>query len=100
MLSAVDPDQLSPPELMAWALPRAANQFWMLSEPAQATAFLQTTRNRVVSPGAQATLDALTATFAMNSGTPLRTLRIADEVLASPHADGVADRVGGRRRRR
>jgi hypothetical protein len=89
-LSAVDPDELSPPELMAWALPRAANQFWMLSEPAQATAFLQTTRNRVGSPGAQATLDALTATFAMNSGTPLRTLRIANEVLASPHADGVA----------
>jgi len=89
-LSAVDPDQLSPPELMAWALPRAANQFWMLNEPAQATAFLHTTRNRVDSPGAQATLDALTATFAMNSGTPLRTLRIANEVLASPHADGVA----------
>ncbi|WP_343708923.1 AAA family ATPase [Mycobacterium sp.] len=89
-LSAVDPDRLSPPELMAWALPRAANQFWMLSEPAQATAFLRTIRNRVDSPGAQATLDALTATFAMNSGTPLRTLRIADEVLASPHADAVA----------
>ncbi len=90
VLSAVDPEQLSPPELMAWALPRAANQFWMLSEPAQATAFLQTTRGRVASPSAQATLDALTATFAMNSGTPLRTLRIADEVLASPHADAVA----------
>ncbi len=89
-LAAVDPDRLSPPELMAWALPRAANQFWMLGEPAQATAFLQTTRSRVPSPGAQATLDALTATFAMNAGTPLRTLRIADEVLASPHADGVA----------
>ncbi len=26
----------------------------------------------------------------MNAGTPLRALRIADEVLASPHADGVA----------
>jgi hypothetical protein len=90
VLAAVDPDQLSPPELMAWALPRAANQFWMLSEPAQATAFLQTTRNRVGSPGAQATLDALSATFAMNAGTPLRTLRIAGEVLASPHADAVA----------
>ena len=90
VLAAVDPDQLSPSELMAWALPRAANQFWMLSEPAQATAFLQTTRNRVSSPTAQATLDALSATFAMNAGTPLRTLRIAGEVLASPHADGVA----------
>ncbi|MDT5207123.1 MAG: hypothetical protein QOD34_3759, partial [Mycobacterium sp.] len=84
VLAVVDPARLSPPELMAWALPRAANQFWMLGEPAQATAFLQTTRNRVASPGAQATLDALSATFAMNAGTPLRTLRIADEVLASP----------------
>jgi hypothetical protein len=90
VLAAVEPDQLSPSELMAWALPRAANQFWMLSEPAQATAFLQTTRNRVSSATAQATLDALAATFAMNAGTPLRTLRIAGEVLASPHADGVA----------
>lgn len=89
-LSKVDPDRLSPPELMAWALPRAANQFWMLGEPAQATAFLQSTRSRVASPAARATLDALTATFAMNSGTPLRTMRITDEVLASPHADAVA----------
>ncbi len=90
VLAAVDPGQLSPSELMAWALPRAANQFWMLSEPAQATAFLQTTRSRVASPGAQATLDALSATFAMNAGTPLRTLRIAGEVLESPYADAVA----------
>ncbi|WIM89907.1 AAA family ATPase [Candidatus Mycobacterium wuenschmannii] len=90
VLAEVDPERLSPPEVMAWALPRAANQFWMLSEPAQATAFLQTTRSRVDSPGAQATLDALSATFAMNAGTPLRTLRIAEEVLASPHADAVA----------
>ena len=90
VLAAVDPEQLSPAELMAWALPRAANQFWMLSEPAKATAFLQSTRNRVASPAAQATLDALSATFAMNAGTPLRTLRIAGEVLASPHADAVA----------
>ncbi|MDT5023225.1 MAG: hypothetical protein QOI33_3749 [Mycobacterium sp.] len=90
VLAAVDPEQLSQPELMAWALPRAANQFWMLGQPAQATAFLHATRNRVAAPGAQATLDALSATFAMNAGTPLRTLRIADEVLASPHADAVA----------
>jgi hypothetical protein len=90
VLAAVDPEPLSPAELMAWVLPRAANQFWMLGEPAQATAFLQTTRNRVASPGARATLDALSATFAMNAGTPLRTLRIAGEVLASPHADAVA----------
>ncbi len=90
VLAAVDPEQLSQSELIAWALPRAANQFWMLSEPARATAFQQSTRNRVSSPTAQATLDALAATFAMNAGTPLRTLRIAGEVLASPHADEVA----------
>jgi hypothetical protein len=75
---------------MAWALPRAANQFWMLSQPTQAVAFLQTVRNRVSAPAARATLDALAATFAMNAGTPLRALRLADEVLASPDADDVA----------
>lgn len=89
-LAAVNPEQLSPPELIAWALPRAANQFWMLNEPERATAFLQTTRGHVAAPAAQATLDALAATFAMNAGAPLRTLRIAREVLASPHADEVA----------
>lgn len=90
VLAAVDPEELSPSELIAWALPRAANQFWMLSEPERATAFLQTTRSRISAPTAQATLDALAATFAMNAGTPLRALRIAGEVLASPHADEVA----------
>ncbi len=90
VLEAVDPEPLSQPELIEWALPRAANQFWMLSEPERATAFLHTTRNRIDAPTALATLDALAATFAMNAGTPLRALRIADEVLASPHADQVA----------
>ncbi len=91
VLAEVDPEQLSQTELMAWALPRAANQFWMLSEPARATAFLQTMRGRISSPTALCTVDALAATFAMNAGTPLRALRIADEVLASPHADQVAE---------
>jgi tetratricopeptide (TPR) repeat protein len=90
VLEAVDPEQLSEPELIEWALPRAANQFWMLSEPERATAFLQTMRNRLSAPTALATLDALAATFAMNAGTPLRALRITGEVLASPHAGGVA----------
>jgi hypothetical protein len=90
VLAEVDPDQLSETELMAWALPRAANQFWMLSEPERATTFLQTTRNRISAPAALATLDALAATFAMNAGTPLRALQMAGEVLASPHADEVA----------
>lgn len=90
LLNAVDPSGLSETDLMAWALPRAANQFWMLSEPTRAIAFLQTVRTQVSAPAAQATLDALAATFAMNAGTPLRALRLADEVLASPHADDVA----------
>ena len=90
VLAAVDPTSLSETDLMAWTLPRAANQFWMLSQPTQAVAFLQTTRSRVTAPAARATLDALAATFAMNAGTPLRALRLADEVLASPSADDVA----------
>ena len=90
VLAAVDPATLSDAELMAWALPRAANQFWMLSEPERATAFLQTTRRRVSSPAAQTTVDALSATFAMNAGRPGKALEIADEVLASPDADDTA----------
>jgi tetratricopeptide (TPR) repeat protein len=90
VLDAVDPSTLSETELMAWALPRAANQFWMLSEPERATAFLRTARGRVSSPAAQATLDALSATFAMNAGSPSRAKQIADDVLASPAADDTA----------
>ncbi|OBK73803.1 AAA family ATPase [Mycobacterium sp. 1274761.0] len=90
VLAAVDPAGLSDTELMAWALPRAANQFWMLSEPERATAFLQTTRKRVTSPAAQTTVDALSATFAMNAGRPGRALELAQEVLASPYADDTA----------
>ena len=66
---------------MAWALPRAANQFWMLSEPERATAFLQATRNRLTSATAQTTLDALSATFAMNAGNPGRAMQIAGSGL-------------------
>ena len=51
VLADIDPAALSEAELMAWALPRAANQFWMLSEPERATAFLQATRNRAVVTG-------------------------------------------------
>jgi MalT-like TPR region len=90
VLAAVDPATLSDTELMAWALPRAANQFWMLSEPERATAFLQTTRNRVTSPAARTTVDALSATFAMNAGRPGRAMELAAEVLASPDADDTA----------
>jgi hypothetical protein len=90
VLADVDPSTLSETELMQWALPRAANQFWMLSEPERATAFLRTTRGHVSTPAAQTTLDALSATFAMNAGSPSRAKQIADEVLASPAADDTA----------
>lgn len=90
VLAEVDEAALSEPELMAWALPRAANQFWMLSEPERATAFLLAVRNRVSSPEAQTTLDALSATFSMNAGGTDRARQIADEVLASPSADDTA----------
>jgi tetratricopeptide (TPR) repeat protein len=90
VLAAVDPATLSDTELMAWALPRAANQFWMLSEPERATAFLQTTRNRVTSPAARTTVDALSATFAMNAGRPGRAMELAEDVLNSPDADDTA----------
>ncbi|MGE2689820.1 ATP-binding protein [Mycolicibacterium pulveris] len=90
VLDEVDPSGLSETELMAWALPRAANQFWMLSEPERATAFLQATRNRVTSPTARTTLDALSATFAMNAGNPAKASQLADDVLSSPAADDTA----------
>ncbi|KUI14075.1 AAA family ATPase [Mycobacterium sp. GA-1285] len=90
VLDGVDGAALSEDELMAWALPRAANQFWMLSQPERATAFLRATRNRVSSPAARTTLDALSATFAMNAGSVSRAMEVAADVLASPAADDTA----------
>jgi hypothetical protein len=90
VLSAVDPAELNDAQLMAWALPRAANQFWMLSEPERATAFLRATRGRVSTPQAQTTLDALSATFSMNAGAPQRALSLAEDVLESDAADDTA----------
>ena len=70
---------------MAWALPRAANQFWMLSEPERATTFLQNVRRKVGERSSHITLDALSATFSMNAGNVRRAIEVADGVLA--HAD-------------
>lgn len=89
VLSAVDVDALSDTDLLAVALPRAANQFWMLSEPERATAYLRNVRNRVAEPTGR-TIDALSATFAMNAGTPLRALDIAADVLAASDAEDMA----------
>jgi hypothetical protein len=90
VLAAVDPATLSEDQVLAWALPRAANQFWMLSEPERAAAFLQTVRRRVSGPSARITLDALSATFAMNAGNVTRAVEIASEVLAAPDAPDMA----------
>ncbi len=90
VLADVDAATLSEDEVMAWALPRAANQFWMLSEPERATAFLQNTRKRISTTAARLTLDALSATFAMNAGNVARAVEIAAGVLVAPEAEDMA----------
>ncbi|AEF35179.1 conserved hypothetical protein [Mycolicibacter sinensis] len=90
VLAAVDPAELTEPELMAWALPRAANQFFMLGEPERAAAFLAATRGRVTGTTPRITLDALGATFAMNAGNIGRAAEAAAAVLADPAADDMA----------
>jgi hypothetical protein len=90
VLAEVDSAALAEPALMDWTLLRAANQFWMLSEPERATAFLRTIRNRVSDAGPRTTLDALSATFAMNAGNVEYAVKIAREVLESPSADDQA----------
>lgn len=87
MLAEVDPATLDEADLLAWALPRAANQFWMLDEPERATAFLRTLRGRVSS---DATVDALLGTFAMNAGDLQRCRALSASVLASPTASDQA----------
>ena len=84
VLAEVDPGSLDEADLIAWALPRAANQFWMLDEPEQATAFLRATRARLRSA---TTVDALLSTFAMNAGSLQRALDLAGSVLSTPDAD-------------
>lgn len=95
VLAAVDAamsgdQQMSEEQLMAWALPRAANQFWMLSEPERAAVFLQTVRERVGTASSRITLDALSATFAMNAGNVRRAVEVAGEVLDRPDAPDMA----------
>lgn len=90
VLAEVDSTALTEAALMDWALLRAANQFWMLSEPERATAFLRTVRNRVTDTGPRTTLDALSATFAMNAGNVGHAVKVTAEVLASPAADDQA----------
>ena len=86
VLADVDSTGLTEAALMDWALLRSANQFWMLSEPERATAFLRTVRNRVADTGPRNTLDALSATFAMNAGNVAHAVKVAGDVLAAPSA--------------
>lgn len=90
VLAAVDTADLTEEQLMALALPRAANQFWMLSEPERAAVFLQTVRARVGSASSRITLDGLSATFAMNAGNVRRAVEVAGEVLSRPDAPDMA----------
>ncbi len=90
VLAAADAAGLTEEQTMALALPRAANQFWMLSEPERATAYLQTVRSRVGTAASQSTLDALSATFAMNAGNVRRATELADDVLARPDLPDMA----------
>lgn len=90
VLAGVDIGQMSEDQLMAWALPRAANQFWMLSEPERATIFLQNIRGQVSAAASRSTLDALSATFAMNAGNVRRAVEVAADVLAQPDAPDMA----------
>ena len=90
VMAAVDLDTLTEDQVMAWALPRAANQFFMLSEPERATIFLNNTKNRIGTPSSRITLEALSATFAMNAGNVARAMDVAAEVLASPDAHDMA----------
>jgi DNA-binding NarL/FixJ family response regulator/type II secretory pathway predicted ATPase ExeA len=90
VLNPVDPDGLSEWDLTAWTVPKAANQFWMLDQPEAAVDFLYAMRDRISEPAAVATIDALVATFAMNSGDPRRAVEIAAEVLDSPASQDLA----------
>ena len=90
VLEPVDPDHLSEWELTAWAVPKAANGFWMLNEPQQAIDFLCVTRARVTDPAALTMIDALAATFAMNAGKPQQAVTIALGVLNSSCAQDIA----------
>jgi DNA-binding NarL/FixJ family response regulator len=90
VLNPVDPDTLTEWDLTSWTLPKAANRFWMLSESREAVAYLADMRARVTEPGAYHTLDALAATFAMNSGQLDEATRVAAVVLDAQEAPHLA----------
>lgn len=90
VLAGVDSAGLPESELMAWTQLRAVNQFWLLNQPERATAFLLTIRNRITDAGPRSTLDALSATFAMNAGNVGHAVDVARAVLTSSSAEDQA----------
>ncbi len=80
VLAQIDPAGLPEDQLMAWALPQAANQFWMLSEPERATAFPA----RHPPPG----VDAGGADHARRAGGDLRDECRCATTGAEPRAGG------------
>lgn len=90
VLAPVDPEYLSEWDLMAWTLPKAANQFWMLGDSEAAIKFLDAMRARISEPAALHTIDALAATFAMNSGDLGRAIAVSADVLKSDAAQDIA----------
>lgn len=90
VLAAVDENTLPEGDLVAWVLPKTANQFWMRGESEQARGLLAEVRSRVTDPAGRDVLDALAATFALNVGEPRQAVRIASDVLISPAAEDLA----------
>lgn len=90
VLDAIEIDTLSETDLVAWVLPKAANQFWMRGESERARELLAQIRTRVVNPSSRDVLDALAATFALNAGEIVDARRDAERVLASDTADDLA----------
>ena len=90
MLTAVDPGTLSTDDLVAWALPKTANQFWMRGDSAAARTVLAEVRARVGEHAAAGALDALAATFALNAGELTEARATAGDILARPGAGDLA----------
>ncbi|MCV7193754.1 helix-turn-helix transcriptional regulator [Mycolicibacterium brumae] len=90
VLSVVDVDTLSESDLVVWALPKTANQFWMRGESEKARELLADVRGKVTDPAGRDVLDALSATFALNAGEIEKSLRIAEGVLDSHIAGPLA----------
>ncbi|WP_407663972.1 helix-turn-helix transcriptional regulator [Mycolicibacterium fallax] len=90
VLAEIDIDTLSEGDLVAWVLPKAANQFWMQGQSQHARKLLADIRARVSDPGGRDVIDALAATFALNSGEVVDALHTAERVLISDSAEDLA----------